>query len=56
MKNQKRVAKTLEYLNSEECIANCDTIPIYYMILFSRIFINAVNYARSLSGEVKKND
>lgn len=56
MTNKKRAAKSLAYLNSEECKKKCDNVPIFYMMLFSRIFLNAVNYARSLSEEVEKND
>lgn len=56
MKNKKRIDKILAYLNSEECKANVDTAPIWYMMVFSRIFLNAVNYARSLSEEVEEND
>lgn len=49
MKNQKRVAKMLEYLNSEECKANCDTAPFWYSILISEYFLSAANSARSLN-------
>lgn len=50
MAKRKKTRNMFEYLNSVECKANCDTIPIYYMMLISRIFLNAANCARSLNG------
>lgn len=49
-----KAGNMIEYLNSEECMKKCDSIPIYNMILIARLFLSEANYARSLSEEVKK--
>lgn len=45
-----RPGNMIEYLNSEECMRKCDSIPVYNMILIARLFLSEVNYARSLNG------
>lgn len=37
----------IEYLNSEECKKKCDNMPVWYRMLFARIFCNETKARKS---------